>query len=130
MQHAAAVERGQALAETALVIPIVAFLVSATVLAAFATYRAVATDWGVFVNGVAAGAYSGSVDMRTGVPWQDIRNGLNIEANPAGRQVQSSISVTIDRPFMFGTRIQETQSGSATFRLWRFYPGRPPSVWR
>lgn len=117
------------MAETAVALPIIGFLVAVVILAFFGVWRAEAANWGVFASGVSGGAYN-TTDVRETVPWPDIRNALSVSSSPTERQVRSRVSVKIDRPFMFGLRIREQQSGEAVFRRWDFYPGRPEGFWR
>jgi hypothetical protein len=51
-----------------------------------------------------------------------------LDAGQSGaRQVRSEIVVEDSRPWLFGIQLAETQRGASNFRLWRFYPGPPPS---
>jgi hypothetical protein len=49
---------GQALAEFALMIPVLILLLFGMTFAAFYAFRSAAVDWGVFVTGVARGSYN------------------------------------------------------------------------
>ena len=51
-------ERGQAMAEFALMIPVLILLLFGMTFAAFYAFRSAAVDWGVFVTGVATGSYN------------------------------------------------------------------------
>jgi hypothetical protein len=120
-------EKGQTLAEFALMIPILILLFFGMTFAAFYAFRAASADWGVFITGVANGSYLAPAtdQARAAVLWPDLRNRL--EASQAGeRQVRSQIAVEDTRNWIFGLRLIETQKGSSFFRLWRFYPGPPP----
>jgi Flp pilus assembly protein TadG len=120
-------EKGQTMAEFALVIPILILLFFGMFFAAFYAFRAASADWGVFLTGVATGSYSNPTteQARQTVMWPDLRDRL--EAGQSGaRQVRSQIAVEDTRNWAFGIRLIEAQRGESTFRLWRFYPG-PPS---
>ena len=117
------------MAETAIVIPIVAFLIGAIVLASLGLYRTTATDWGVFIRGVQAGDAYSSGGAAT-VPWADINNGIGTSADTGTKQVRSFIDVTTSKSFLFDTRIEERQTGGITFRRWGFYAGPPNGLWR
>jgi hypothetical protein len=119
-------QRGQAMAEFALVIPILVLLMFGMMLAAFYTYRAAAADWGVFLTGVAGGAYNTPADgqARSAVVWPDIRSRLTV-GQAGERQVRSTIFVENRRPWILGINLIEAQRAAAFFRLWRFYPGPP-----
>jgi hypothetical protein len=120
-------EKGQTLAEFALMIPVLILLFFGMTFAAFYAFRAASADWGVFITGVAHGSYLAPAtdQARAAVLWPDLRNRL--EASQAGeRQVRSQIAVEDTRNWIFGLRLIEAQKGSSFFRLWRFYPGPPP----
>ena len=51
-------ERGQAMAEFALMIPVLILLLFGMTFAAFYAFRSASTDWGVFITGVATGSYN------------------------------------------------------------------------
>ena len=119
-------ERGQTMAEFALVIPILILLLFGMTFAAFYAFRSASADWGVFITGVATGSYltPATEQARSAVLWPDLRNRL--EAGQAGaRQVRSQIAVEDSRDWVFGIRLIEAQKGESFFRLWRFYPGPP-----
>jgi len=118
---------GQALAEFALMIPVLILLLFGMTFAAFYAFRSAAVDWGVFVTGVATGSYNtpATGQARKSVLWPDLEE--RIGASQSGpRQVRSLISVEDSRDWVFGIRLVEAQRASTTFRLWRFYPGPPP----
>jgi len=122
-------ERGQAMAEFALMIPILILLLFGMTFAAFYAFRSAAVDWGVFVTGVATGSYNtpATGQARESVLWPDLEE--RIGASQSGpRQVRSLISVEDSRDWVFGIRLVEAQRASTTFRLWRFYPGPPPAA--
>jgi hypothetical protein len=122
-------QRGQAMAEFALMLPVLILLLFGMTFAAFYAFRASAVDWGVFVTGVASGAYNtpASAQARQSVLWPDLEERIRT-AQPGPRQVRSRISVEDTRPWVFGLRLVEAQRAAATFRLWRFYPGPPNGV--
>ena len=66
------------MAEFALVLPILTLLMVGMMLAGFYAYRAAAADYGIFITGIASGAYDGPNvgEARTHVMWPDIRAGL------------------------------------------------------
>jgi hypothetical protein len=121
-------EKGQTLAEFALMIPILILLFFGMTFAAFYAFRTASADWGVFITGVATGSYltPATEQARAAVLWPDLRNRL--EAGQAGaRQVRSQISVEDSRNWVFDIRLIEAQKSASFFRLWRFYPGPPPA---
>ena len=71
-------ERGQAMAEVALMIPIMTLLIFGLVFAGFYAFRATAADWGVFITGVAEGVYNDSAThlVRETILWPDIRDAV------------------------------------------------------
>lgn len=121
-------EKGQAMAEFALMIPALILLLFGMTFAAFYAFRSASTDWGVFVMGVATGSYNtpATGQARQVVLWPDLRD--RIEASQNGpRQVRSIISIEDSRNWVFGIRLIEAERAATFFRLWRFYPGPPPS---
>ena len=121
-------EKGQTLAEFALMIPVLILLLFGMTFAAFYAFRSAAADWGVFITGVATGSYirPATEQARTAVLWPDLRSRL--ETGQAGqRQVRSQISVEDSRNWIFGISLIEAQRAESFFRLWRFYPGPPAS---
>ena len=121
-------EAGQALAEFALMIPVLILLLFGMTFAALYAFRSAAVDWGVFVTGVATGSYNtpATGQARESVLWPDLADRINASQN-GPRQVRSLISVEDSRNWVFGIRLVEAQRASITFRLWRFYPGPPPA---
>lgn len=119
-------ERGQAIAEMALVIPVLVLLFFGMTLASFYAFRASAADWGVFITGVASGSYDNPAteQARESVIWSDIRSRL-LAGETGDRQVHSVIRVDVVRPWIFGINLIEAQRAETFFRLWRFYPGPP-----
>lgn len=120
-------EKGQTMAEFALAIPILILLFFGMFYAAFYAFRAASADWAVFVTGVASGAYShpATGQAEQSVLWPDLRERLNT-AHQNARAVRSWIAIEDQRNWLYGIQLFESQSGSSTFRLWRFYPGPPP----
>lgn len=122
-------EKGQAMAEFALMIPVLILLLFGMTFAAFYAFRSASTDWGVFITGVATGSYNtpATEDARDAVLWPDLADRLQAgESGP--RQVRSLIAVEDSRDWVFGIRLVEAQRSSTYFRLWRFYPGPPTGV--
>jgi hypothetical protein len=120
-------EKGQTMAEFALVMPILILLLFGMTFAAFYAFRSAAVNWGVFITGVASGSYDipATEHARNNVLWPDLAN--HIQAGPtAPRQVRSVISVEDSREWIFGIQLIEAQRAETNFRLWRFYPGPPP----
>ena len=121
-------EKGQTMAEFALVMPILILLMFGMIFAAFYAFRSAAVDWGVFITGVASGSYNtpATEHARNDVLWPDLAD--RIHAGQTGpRQVRSLISVEDSRTWIFGIQLVEAQRAEANFRLWRFYPGPPPA---
>ncbi len=118
---------GQAMAEYAVALPVLILLLFGMTFAAFYAFRAAAADWGVFITGVAEGAYDtpATNQARQSVVWMDIRSGLTTGAQLDDRQVQSQIGIVTSHPWLFGLNLAEAHQGGATFRLWRFYAGPP-----
>ncbi len=122
-------EKGQAMAEFALMMPALILLLFGMTFAAFYAFRAASADWGVFVTGVATGSYDtpATEQARDAVLWPDLADRINVgESGP--RQVRSLISVEDSRDWVFGIRLTEAQRAASYFRLWRFYPGPPSGV--
>lgn len=121
-------EKGQAMAEFALMIPALILLLFGMTFAAFYAFRSASTDWGVFVMGVATGSYNtpATGQARQAVLWPDLRDRINASQN-GPRQVRSIISVEDSRNWVFGIRLIEAERAATFFRLWRFYPGPPPT---
>ena len=121
-------ERGQAMAEFALVMPILVLLMAGMIMAGMYAFRATAADWGVFITGVAAGTYNTPADSlaQKDVLWADIRERISTSSD-APRRVHSSITIEDTHPWVFGINLIEAQRGKNYSRMWRFYPG-PPSA--
>jgi hypothetical protein len=120
-------EKGQTLAEFALTIPILILLFFGMFYAAFYAFRAASVDWGVFITGVASGAFNhpATAQAQESLLWADLRD--QMETGPSGaRRVRSQIAVEDSRGSLFGIQLIEAQRGASLFRLWRFYPGPPP----
>ena len=121
-------ERGQAMAEFALAAPVLILLLFGMTLTMFYAFRTAAADWGVFITGVAEGAYNAPAtgQVLDSVTWTDIRSALSTsQLGDDERQVQSQIQLVTSRPWAFGLTLTEAQQGQSFFRLWRFYPGPP-----
>ena len=121
-------EKGQTMAEFALMIPALILLLFGMTFAAFYAFRSASTDWGVFITGVGSGSYNtpATEQARKAVLWPDLSN--RIGAGQSGpRQVRSLILVEDSRNWVFGIRLIEAQRAATFFRLWRFYPGPPPA---
>jgi hypothetical protein len=115
------------MAEYALAMPVLVLLLFGMTLAGFYAFRAAAADWGIFIAGVAEGAYGtpATDQVRPSIVWEDIRAGITTGGQLAGRRVQSQIEIVTSRPWIFGISLVEAHQGRAHFRLWRFYPGPP-----
>ncbi len=120
-------EKGQTMAEFALVIPILILLLFGMTYAAFYAFRAASADWAVFITGVASGAYNNPAvgQAQESVLWPDLRDRLET-AHAGARLVRSQIAVEDSRNWVFGIQLIEAQRAGTFFRLWRFYPGPPP----
>ena len=120
-------EKGQTMAEFALVIPILILLLFGMTYAAFYAFRAASADWAVFITGVASGAYNNPAvgQAQESVLWPDLRDRLET-AHAGARLVRSQIAVEDSRNWVFGIQLIEAQRVGTFFRLWRFYPGPPP----
>jgi hypothetical protein len=120
-------EKGQSLAEFAAVLPILILLVGGIVLACFYGFRSAAADWGVFIDGVAAGSFDTSAPARAqqSVVWPDIRSGISWTSQPETRSARTWISVENTHPALLGVELTESYRASVFFRLWRFYAGPP-----
>ena len=120
-------QRGQSLAEFAATLPIMVLLVGGIVMACFYGFRSASADWGLFINGVAAGSYdaNGIVQSQKSVTWPDIRKGFSWTDQTQARSAHTWISIENARPGPLGANIVEAYRGSTFFRLWRFYAGPP-----
>lgn len=121
-------EKGQTLAEFALILPVLILLLFGMTFAGFYAFRSASTDWGVFITGVATGSYNtpATEQARDNVLWPDLADRIN--ASQSGpRQVRSLIIVEDSRDWIFGIHLIEAQRAATYFRLWRFYPGPPPA---
>lgn len=123
-----AAERGQAMAEFALTAPVLILLLFGMTLAMFYAFRAAAADWGVFITGVAEGAYNTPATGQAldSVPWSDVRAAFTTSSlGSEQRQVQAQIQLTTSRHWAFGLTLTESHQAQTFFRLWRFYAGPP-----
>lgn len=119
-------QKGQSLAEFAATLPLLILFVGGIVMACFYGFRSASVDWGLFINGVAAGSYdsqNASVMANRSVTWPDLRSSFLKNSQPTNRSARTWISVENERPGPFGTDILESYRGSVYFRLWRFYAG-------
>lgn len=121
-------ERGQAMTEFALTAPVLILLLFGMTLAMFYAFRAGAADWGVFITGVAEGAYNtpATGQVLDSVPWGDVRGAfVTSSLGSEQRQVQAQIQLTTSRSWAFGLTLTEAHQAQTFFRLWRFYAGPP-----
>ena len=119
-------QSGQATAEFALVMPILVLLFFGLAFAGWYAFRATAADWGVFISGVARGAYSTPGSTGASVLWSDLRSSIQVGASDSDRQAYARVAVQKERNWLFGILLQEVHQAETNFRLWRFYPGPPP----
>ena len=119
--------RGQALAEFTAVLPILILLIGGIVMACFYGYRSAAADWGLFIDGVAAGSFDENAlaPANRSILWPDIRSGILPGSDAETRSAHAVISIEHSRPGPFGTDLAESYRASVFFRLWRFYAGPP-----
>lgn len=120
-------EKGQSLSEFAATLPILILLVGGIVMACFYGFRSASADWGVFIDGVAAGSYDtgATAYAHRSIMWPDIRAGITWISQPETRSARTWISVENSRPGPFGADLTESYRASVFFRLWRFYAGPP-----
>jgi hypothetical protein len=120
-------EKGQSLAEFTATLPILILLIGGIVMACFYGFRSASANWGVFIDGVAAGSFDSGATARAqqSVMWPDIRGGITWSSQPVARSARTSISVENSRPGPFGADLTESYRASVFFRLWRFYAGPP-----
>jgi hypothetical protein len=120
-------ERGQSLAEFAATLPIMILLVGGIVMACFYGFRSASADWGVFIDGVAAGSYDSgaTAHAQQSVMWPDIRSGISWTGQLDTRSAYTRISIENSRPGPLGVDLTESYRASTFFRLWRFYAGPP-----
>lgn len=114
------------MAEFALAAPVLILLLFGLTLAAFYAFRAAAADWGVFIAGVAEGAYEAPASGQAleTVTWPDIAGAIGTANLGEGeRQVRAGIGFQSIRSWVYGLVLEETHKSAAFFRLWRFYPG-------
>ena len=122
-------QKGQALAEFAATLPLLILFVGGIVMACFYGFRSTSADWGLFINGVAAGSFdkqNATVMANRSVTWSDLRSSFLKASQLTSRSTHTWISVENERSGPFVTDILESYRGSVYFRLWRFYAG-PPS---
>jgi hypothetical protein len=121
-------EKGQTMAEFALIMPVLILLLFGMTFAAFYAFRSASVNWGVFITGVAGGSYNtpAAEHVRDNSLWPDLAD--RIDSGPNGpRQVRSLITVEDSRDWIFGIQLIEAERAATYFRLWRFYPGPPPA---
>ena len=120
-------QKGQTMAEFAIVMPVLILLLFGMTLAAFYAFRAASADWGVFITGVATGAYNtpATEQARKTVLWPDIQDSISTTQHASDRLVRSQITIEDSKPWAYGINLVEAHRGTAVFRLWRFYPGPP-----
>ena len=122
-------QRGQALVEYTLTLPILLLLIGSLLVAGFYAWRSVSANWGVFISAAAGGAYDAPLAMQKasgGVLFSDIRNSLVVSVSQGpSPTVRSEISISTPRRLL-GIPLEEVQRGSTVFHVWRFAPG-PPS---
>ena len=128
-------ERGQTIAEYAVVVPLLALLFYGVYLAAMYAYRAGQADYGVFVSGVASGAYrqpAGEIAKKA-VTSPDLRSAIKTGVDGGDPRTtftaRSRITVETSRLTFMGVNFIEAQKGQSIFRLWRFRPGKPLTQW-
>lgn len=124
LQHALKLQAGQAMAEFALVLPVMALLVFGLFLAGFYILRAVQADYGLFLSGVATGAYKTPATSQAiqRITNEDIRGAIQaVIQDPY--TVRSRIEIDQVRLTVLGVEFREVQRGETVFRLWRFRPG-------
>ncbi|MBC8507527.1 MAG: pilus assembly protein [Chloroflexi bacterium] len=120
-------QKGQTMAEFTLVMPILILLLFGMTYAAFYAFRAASVDWGIFVHGVAAGAYKTPAMGIAGQStlWPELQSQISASQFPDDRLVRSQITVTNIKGWVYGINLIEAQHGTTFFRRWRFYPGPP-----
>jgi hypothetical protein len=117
--------KAQALAEFTAILPILILLIGGIIMACFYGYRSAAADWGIFIDGVAAGSFDeGAIGpARSSIMWPDIRSGILMSSDPQTRSARARINIENSRVGPFGADLTESYRASVFFRLWRFYAG-------
>lgn len=115
-------ERGQTYSEFIISVPVLFLLLGGIFLAGFYVWRVTASNWGLFVSGVAGGSYDTHAPARASrsIWWSDIRNAVVVEQT--GETVRTEISIETPITF-FGVTLSDVHRGSNVFHLWRFRPG-------
>ncbi len=116
------------MAEFALLIPLMIVLFGGMFAAGLYAFRAASVDWGIFITAAGAGSYSSPATgaARAALIWPDLADQIATSGSLEDRQAMSLIQVENAWPIL-GLNAVEAQSGSAFFRLWRFYAGPPPA---
>lgn len=122
-------QAGQALAEFALVLPILVLLFFGLAFAAWYAFRATSADWAVFISGVARGSYNTPASADASILWSDLRSSVSTGTNMEDRQVNSRLGFNQEQNWLYGIGLQEVHQARTNFRLWRFYPGPPSGEW-
>lgn len=117
--------KGQALAEFTAVLPILILLIGGVIMACFYGYRSASANWGIFIEGVAAGSFDESAvgPARSSIMWPDIRSGIIMSSDPESKSARARIAVENSRVGPFGADLTESYRATTFFRLWRFYAG-------
>lgn len=115
--------RGQAMAEFAVVAPVVLMVLAAVFLIFVYAWRSFNTDWLLFATGTATGVYGGPrTDEALGAAaWADLKEA--VQSYVGGREAGASIRLHRRASAPAGLLVEEWQRGATVFYLWRFYPG-------
>ena len=118
-------QRGQAMAEFAIVAPIITALLVGVFFAFVYLWRTANVDWALFASGAATGSYGGSraqVPLQ-GVVFNSLQGSFRTGANPNRGTVSAQVGFSRRVAGPMGFALMEVQRGQVVFRLWRFYPG-------
>ena len=120
--------RAQALAEFALVAPLILLLLSAVFFAYLYAWHAFTVDWALFTGGVTAGHYQspGPGQGLSAVIWRDLQDAFSFQVDAQRRQVLGRVTYRRVTSGPLGVLVEERHRGEVTFYLWRFYPGPQP----
>ena len=115
--------RGQAMAEFAVVAPVVLMVLAAVFLIFVYAWRSFNVDWLLFATGTAAGVYDGprAEEALGAAAWQDLKEAVQVRLGD--RQAGASVRLHRVGRAPAGLLIEEWQRGATVFYLWRFYPG-------